>query len=258
MPYRVALAVGLPILWWQGRHVKRDTPRLPEAAGARVGVSGAGQPLRVLILGDSAAAGVGVSHQDQALLGQILALLTPHYQVSWQLHATSGFRLIDVYQSLDALQGEPFDVVLVSVGVNDVTAFTPIRRWTQQYQHLIDYFHQHSSTTQLLCTAVPPMHAFSALPQPLRWLLGQRAHHLNRVLAQQLSVYPYAHLLKPDLPLEATLLAADGFHPAAPAYQLWAQAAAQLLHSILKPNEKTLDLQKDTIKKSSEIFHSST
>lgn len=74
MPYRVALAVGLPILWWQGRRVKRDTPRLPEAAGARVGVSGAGQPLRVLILGDSAAAGVGVSHQDQALLGQILAL----------------------------------------------------------------------------------------------------------------------------------------------------------------------------------------
>jgi lysophospholipase L1-like esterase len=90
-----------------------------------VGVSGAGQPLRVLILGDSAAAGVGVSHQDEALLGQILALLTPHHQVSWQLHATSGFRLIDVYQSLDALQGEPFDVVLVSVGVNDVTRFYP-------------------------------------------------------------------------------------------------------------------------------------
>jgi lysophospholipase L1-like esterase len=232
MPYRVALAVSLPILWWQGRHVKRDTPRLPEAAGARVGVSGAGQPLRVLILGDSAAAGVGVSHQDQALLGQILALLTPHYQVSWQLHATSGFRLIDVYQSLDALQGQHFDVVIVSVGVNDVTSFTPIHRWIQQYQQLIAHFSQQSSTTHLLCTAVPPMHAFSALPQPLRWLLGQRAHHLNRALAQLLHLSLNTHLLTPDLPLRPEMLAEDGFHPADQAYHLWANAAVQLIQHL--------------------------
>lgn len=236
MPYRVALAAGLPILWWQGRRVKRDTPRLPEADGARVGVSGTGQPLRLLILGDSAAAGVGVSHQDEALLGQLLSLLTPQYRVSWQLHATSGFRLIDVYQSLDALHDQQIDVVILSVGVNDVTALTPIQRWQAQYQQLLTRLSQQQQATQIWCTAVPPMHAFSALPQPLRWLLGQRAHHLNRVLAQLLHAYPNAHFLAPELPLQPKMLASDGFHPAAPAYQLWAQAATQCIHSILEPN----------------------
>jgi lysophospholipase L1-like esterase len=235
MPYRLALAVGLPILWWQGRRVKRDTPRLPEAAGARVGVSGAGQPLRVLILGDSAAAGVGVSHQDEALLGQILALLTPHYRVFWQLHATSGFRLSDVYQSLEDLQGQPFDVVLLSVGVNDVTAFTPQRRWIRQYQQLIEHFSQQSAATQLLCTAVPPMYAFSALPQPLRYLLGQRARLLNRALSTLLDCYPQAHLLDLALPLTPDMLAADGFHPSRHAYQRWAAVAASQISSFFEP-----------------------
>lgn len=246
MPYRVALLASLPILWWQGRRVKRDTPRLPEAAGARIGTCGTGQPLRILILGDSAAAGVGVSHQDEALLGQLRALLTPHYQVWWQLHATSGFRLVDVVQSLATRAQHPVDIVVVSVGVNDVTALTPIKRWQQHYQQLIEHLSQQQPAPYILCTAVPPMHAFWALPQPLRWLLGQRAHHLNRVLAHLLGAYPQAHLLQPQIPLQPDMLASDGFHPAAAAYQVWAQATTHQISSFLKPNQQPINLQKET------------
>ena len=45
--------------------------RLPEAEGPRAGSAGEGPALRLLILGDSSAAGVGTTHQEEALLGQM-------------------------------------------------------------------------------------------------------------------------------------------------------------------------------------------
>ncbi|MET3217482.1 UNVERIFIED_ORG: hypothetical protein ABIC48_005266 [Burkholderia territorii] len=56
MGYPFAIAALGPLLFAQGRYVRRVTPRLPEAAGPRDGVAGGGPPLRVLAVGDSAAA----------------------------------------------------------------------------------------------------------------------------------------------------------------------------------------------------------
>ena len=81
-----------PLLLWQGKRVRKLALHLPEAAGPRSGVSGDAQlpPLRLLICGDSAAAGVGVTLQDDALSGQLVSLLAPHYRVQWQLEAQTG------------------------------------------------------------------------------------------------------------------------------------------------------------------------
>ena len=54
-----------PLLWAQGVHTRRKTVVLPEPPGPRSGRTGSGSMLRLLIAGDSAAAGVGVDHQDQ-------------------------------------------------------------------------------------------------------------------------------------------------------------------------------------------------
>ena len=71
------LALAAPLLLVQGKYVRRVTPKLPEAAGAREGerrlrdAGGGPASLRVLITGDSSAAGVGTQHQDEALPGQL-------------------------------------------------------------------------------------------------------------------------------------------------------------------------------------------
>ena len=57
------LAVMSPVLWIQGTYVRKVAQRLPEPPGERSGVVGAGPHLRVLITGDSAAAGVGADTQ---------------------------------------------------------------------------------------------------------------------------------------------------------------------------------------------------
>ncbi len=56
-----------PVLVTQGPFIKLRTERLEEPKGAREGVVGQGPDLRLLIIGDSSAAGVGVTSQSQAL-----------------------------------------------------------------------------------------------------------------------------------------------------------------------------------------------
>ena len=52
----LTVALG-PVLLMQGLAVRRRVPKLPEPPGAREGTTGDGPPLRIVIVGDSAAAG---------------------------------------------------------------------------------------------------------------------------------------------------------------------------------------------------------
>ena len=86
------LALG-PMLLPQARWVRRVALRLPEAPGAREGVVGAGDPLlRLLVIGDSSAAGVGLADQAQALALPLAQRLSEVIDgpVAWQLVAQSG------------------------------------------------------------------------------------------------------------------------------------------------------------------------
>jgi len=59
-----------PVLLLQGRQVRRTALRLPEAVGERHGLvsfSGCERPLRLLFVGESTMAGVGVRDQRDAL-----------------------------------------------------------------------------------------------------------------------------------------------------------------------------------------------
>lgn len=71
-----------PLLAAQALWVISRALQLPEAAGPRSGVTGTGPILRLRIIGDSSAAGVGVAHQDQALAGQLASELSPHFNVN--------------------------------------------------------------------------------------------------------------------------------------------------------------------------------
>ena len=80
----------LPVIVIQGVKVRKNTPPLLEASGDRDGLIGQGQALSLLILGDSAAAGVGVETQQDALSGAIISELKKEYLLHWKLHAKTG------------------------------------------------------------------------------------------------------------------------------------------------------------------------
>lgn len=213
-----------PLLLVQGLHVKRSIPRLPEPGGERAGTAGQGRPLRLLITGDSAAAGVGVSRQEQALAGQLSGRLRQDFELSWRLEALTGRTTLQALEHLRGMPAQTFDVAVISLGVNDITAGVSARRWIARLSALTDLLVTRFQVRQVLFSPVPPMHLFPALPQPLRGYLGSRAQHFNQVLAAHVGGDARCALVQPDLTGLTT--ASDGFHPGADAYAAWAEALA--------------------------------
>lgn len=220
--------LGAPLWLAQAVWVRRTVPRLPEAAGPRAGQIGQGPPLSLLIFGDSAAAGVGVTEQTQALSGQLVAQLQHIRTVRWQVVAHTGDTSADALRRLDLVQG-PFDAVLVSLGVNDVTSGVSLPRWRQRLDRLHAGLQAACGRPRIWYTALPPMHAFTALPTPLRQVLGRHARRLDGALAHWCAQQPACTYLPVSLPLEPAMLASDGFHPGALAYRRWAETAATAL-----------------------------
>ncbi|MDM4766365.1 SGNH/GDSL hydrolase family protein [Pelomonas sp. SE-A7] len=228
---KLALA---PLLVWQGLRVRRQALRLPEATGPRAGLAGQGAlKLRLLIVGDSSGAGVGASTQQRALAGRLSEALADRLggSVHWQLLATTGHSTGDALQALKQAELLPADLMVTALGVNDAVGQVSPRRWLTQLDELDAIARERCGIGYTLHSAVPPMHAFPLLPQPLRWLLGAQALRLNRALARQLigSATRGMQALPAHLhgQAAAALMAPDGFHPNEAGYAAWAEALAE-------------------------------
>lgn len=234
----LVIKLGLsPLLLAQALHTRRTIPKLPEATGPRQGTVGRGTlALRLLIVGDSSAAGVGVDTQDEALAGRLSRALAQRLgaRVRWQLCALSGITSAQAHTLLGG--ATPADVAVVVTGVNDVVDQVRPATALAARGRLLQALRQRTGIRHAVMTPVPPMHHFAGLPQPLRWVAGRDAAAHGAALAGWAAGQPGVSHLSFDLPLgDATLLASDGFHPSAPLYRLWGDALAAHIATTVWP-----------------------
>ena len=217
-----------PVFWLQAKYLRRVTPRLPEPPGARSGVAGSGPLVRLLVAGDSAAAGVGATSQDEALCGQLVSLLSEHNTVQWQLLAANGLDSPGLVQLLEDAPRDAFDVVIISMGGNDVSGLVAPRDWVTWQNRLAHVVARRFNPHLLVHSAAPPLHAFPAIPQPLRWFSGRWANEMNRHLAHGLvgTQCRRTMLRHPDMSAAAGL-SEDGIHPGPKGYSAWARELSQ-------------------------------
>ncbi len=223
-----------PVWLAQGLHLALTAPRLPEAAGPRQGRVGAGR-LRLLILGDSSAAGVGAATQDQALAGRLAAALAD-LEPDWRLVARTGATTAAALALLRSRNHTPTDAAVVALGVNDLTRGVALPRWLAAQRALVAHLTGDLGARRVYLTGVPPMGAFPALPQPLRGVLGARAARFDAALAGLVATLPAARHLPFDPGLtDPALMASDGYHPGPALYTLWAEALARAIRADLPP-----------------------
>ncbi len=226
MRFVLATIALAPLLLWQGRRVRREALRLPEAGGPRAGVAGEGPALRLLLLGDSSAAGVGVAEQSDALAGRLVALLADDHRVEWRLEAATGDCLADLLRRVEGLAPEAFDAVVVAIGVNDATGRSSTSAWRAGMRRLLADIGRRFREPVVIVCAIPPMQAFPALPRPLAGWLGMAAARLNEATLAVVAETPRVHFVRFDFDPEPKWMCEDGFHPSAAGYRRWAEAVA--------------------------------
>lgn len=222
----------LPVLLVQGYLTRKQTPRLPDAAGPLEGsVAGEGEPLRLIAFGESTVAGVGAATHATGLAGQLAVALSTQTKrsVTWRVVARSGINARQCLAELvPQLSGGGAEVVLIALGVNDSIEFHTARRWGADVETLIDSVRAKVGNAVVLLAGVPPLDYFPALPRPLNVVLGARSASL-----EQASIKLASRMIRVvHVPFEiekercAEFFCADGFHPSELGYKLWAEQLA--------------------------------
>ncbi|GGC94815.1 SGNH/GDSL hydrolase family protein [Undibacterium terreum] len=237
------LAVPLyPLLYLQGKYVRKVTPRLPEAAGEANGIASSASPspgdqppLRLLGIGESPVAGVGVTLLEQAITAQFAQALAAQQQhpVQWQALGKNG---ADLAQALELMVPQlsayapGVDIVLIAFGVNDTTSFRSARRYRSEMTQLICAVRDRLAPVRIILSGVPPMHAMPALPQPLRFVLGSKARVLDSVSRELAADFANVHYVAMGLDTDdAALMAEDGYHPSEKGARSWGQYLAETM-----------------------------
>jgi lysophospholipase L1-like esterase len=238
-----ASLVLFPLLLMQGMRVRRVTPRLPEAGGPREGrIAGAEPTVRLLVVGESTAAGVGAADHGEALAGQVARALAERAEraVDWRVlgrnGATADAARRDLVLPAESLRA---DVAVLALGVNDTLRFHSPARWRRDLAALAEAVRERCGPVPILLSSVPPVGRFPALPQPLRGALGIRAALLDRAarrLANELA--DARHVPMPALERDvAAYFCADRFHPSPAGYAAWGAAVAEAAADVLARRE---------------------
>jgi lysophospholipase L1-like esterase len=220
------LALG-PVLLPQARWVRRTALRLPEAAGPREGTVGEGDvKRRVLVIGDSSAAGVGVADQAQALALPLAKEVSKRVggAVAWQLIAQTGIGAREAIELVSGARVAPADVAVIVLGVNDVTSQTAPEMFVRRLSQLVSK----AGAPWAVFSGLPPMGLLTAVPQPLRWYLGRYSSMLDAALRQWCAAEGCGYCAS-DWSADPSLLAEDGYHPGPSLYPQWASRLADVV-----------------------------
>lgn len=225
----------MPLIVPQGLYVKFRAAQLSEAAGDRAGRAGQGPSLRLLILGDSSGAGVGVPHQNQALAGQVVAGLAPFFDVKWHLQARCGATTRSTLEMLRNVPEGPWDVAITALGVNDVKNGVALSRYSARTARLYDTLQSDFGVRLIVASGMPPVRDFPLLPFPLSWALQRRAALFDQVNKDLIDARPNCTYLQGPSRLLPHDMASDGFHPGPKIYSEWGALATEAIRSHWSP-----------------------
>lgn len=200
--------------------------------------AGPGQPLNLLVLGDSTAKGMGADEADQTV-GAIVATAVAAISgrpVQLTNVAVVGAISSDLGDQVElALAEAPSPAAaIIMIGANDVTNRSPrataVRYLSAAVQELID------AGAQVVVATCPDLGVIKPVPQPLRLI----ARRLSRDLAAAQTVavieaggrtVSLGDLLGPEFSDSPSIMfSQDRFHPSSAGY---ARAASALLPSVL-------------------------
>ncbi|HEX8638676.1 MAG TPA: SGNH/GDSL hydrolase family protein [Pyrinomonadaceae bacterium] len=223
-----------PFLYLQSKYVRRKIGRLPDAAGATSGKFGAGnESTKLLIIGESTAAGVGARTHETALAGQFARFLSGKIgkSVDWHVIGKSGITVAEtIVELVPRIPDEKFDYVLVALCGNEVLKLRSPRTFRRDMLRLLDVLQAKNPEATFFITNAPAVRLSPVLPHPIKFILG----HLSALHDKNIRQFtaPMNKILYFPQPSEVTEdFFADGIHPSEKGYALWSE---RMIETLLK------------------------
>lgn len=209
--------------------------------------------LRMVVLGDSTTAGVGVDRAEDSLpylLAQRIADAR-RSEVQVTSYGWAGARVADLVRqqlprALEPIRAgatEPYlsgaDIVVVVIGANDATHRTPPWRYRADLRSVLSGIREAAPGADVVLAGIPTFRGALRSAEPLIFLTDQYARVL-RPISRAEAVHAgtaFADLARdvpPRLGRRPDALSGDRFHPSAIGYAAWAEVIAEAL---LAPRE---------------------
>ncbi|WP_091736268.1 SGNH/GDSL hydrolase family protein [Microbacterium azadirachtae] len=204
----------------------------------------AGDPVDLLLLGDSLAAGLGAPRRKDTLGGRLAKGLARrlHRPVRLRTVAIVGSESTDLDTQLASLETDYLPhVAVIVVGGNDVTHRIPVSLSVQHLEDAIGWLH--ALGAGVVVGTCPDLGALRPVPQPLRAIASRMSRRLAAAQAQAaiehgataVDLRRAVGTMFFDEPEE--MFSLDRFHPSALGYRRTAEA---LLPAVAAAAEETL------------------
>lgn len=235
---------AMPIMYLQSQRIRRDIPKLPEAAKpfGMVEVTGS-ETFRLVTLGESTVAGVGVETHEEGFTGTLAKELSRELDrtVQWSVHAKSGYTAKKVHKLiLPEVSQEKVDLFVVGLGGNDAFEFTAPYWWERNILKLVNRIRSRFGPVPIAFANMPPVREFPAFSALMHRAIGAQVDYLGASLEKLIqdmeNVYFDSAPLdfrtwveENDLDLTEQDFFSDGVHPSILTYQKWAESYAEFL-----------------------------
>ncbi|NVJ86033.1 MAG: SGNH/GDSL hydrolase family protein [Algoriphagus sp.] len=221
--FQAQLFPVLPYLIFQAKQVRKNNP-LPPAKSNHL-ILGTNTK-RILILGESTAAGVGASEPENTLAGNIYRMFDQNYQVINL--GKNGLRvkeLIPTFQEdLSGLIGD-FEGIFLFIGANDCFRLTNPKDFRNKLEYLIKQLQQDLSPKWIYLADIPPVQLFPSFPTSLQFYLEKQRGFLTGEMQKLATSNPLLIYEKIQMSLDKEFFCSDGIHPSNLGYKAIAEFA---------------------------------
>lgn len=244
---KVILAIPfLPIIYFQAKAIKAKFPVLPEAEGNKgLAPSAHNRRLKVLAIGESSIAGVGVKTHEEGFTGTLARELANFFNINveWKVYAKRGFTAKKVEATLvPQITEKEFDLVVIGVGGNDTFQLNNPTRWKKDVQRLIQSLKEKFKDTPIVFINMPPIKELPAFTKTIKMVLGNvekmLSEELDKLVLLHKDTYYYSNNItmsdwkeRFNVPSETAVFFSDGVHPSKLAYQVWARDVAGFIRT---------------------------
>jgi lysophospholipase L1-like esterase len=234
----------LPLLYFQGKKIKATVPRLPEAQGTDgLAYTGAVRTIRMITIGESTIAGVGVETHELGFTGTLANQLATKLKVNvnWKVYAKSGYTVKKVTERLIlTITDTNLDLIVIGLGGNDAFALNSPSRWGKDIEELIAALKKKFPDVPIAFTNMPPIKEFPAFTSTIKFVLGNLVEllgeKLEKVVAKQKNVYYQSQkitlkdwITRMNIGSSEKDFFSDGVHPSQLTYQTWAKDFAMFI-----------------------------